>query len=76
MIVLGLYQIFNTCLHKNQLTNEEKEVLTTLKQVICKILDAKTLNDAKKLCDKLIDKKISTEQLHRKNSMEIHHSLL
>ena len=37
--------------------DEEKELLTNLKQDIYKILDAETLNDAKKLRDELIDKK-------------------
>ncbi len=48
---------FKDYFDKNQLTDEEKELLTDLKQDIYKILDAKTLNDAKKLRDALIDKK-------------------
>ena len=48
---------FKDYFDKNQLTDEEKELLTDLKQDIYKILDAKTVNDAKKLRDMLIDKK-------------------
>ena len=48
---------FKDYFNKNQLTDEEKEILTDLKQDIYKILDAETLNDAKKLRDILIDKK-------------------
>ena len=48
---------FKDYFDKNQLTDEEKEILTDLKQDIYKVLDAKTLNDAKKLRDMLIDKK-------------------
>ena len=48
---------FKDYFDKNQLTDEEKELLTDLKQDIYKILDAETLNDAKKLRDMLIDKK-------------------
>lgn len=48
---------FKDYFDKNQLTDEEKELLTDLKQDIYKILDAETLNDAKKLRDALIDKK-------------------
>ena len=48
---------FKDYFDKNQLTDEEKEILTDLKQDIYKVLDAETLNDAKKLRDMLIDKK-------------------
>ena len=48
---------FKDYFDKNQLMDEEKELLTNLKQDIYKILDAETLNDAKKLRDELIDKK-------------------
>lgn len=48
---------FKDYFDKNQLTDEEKEILTDLKQDIYKVLDANTLNDAKKLRDMLIDKK-------------------
>ena len=48
---------FKDYFDKNQLPDEEKEILTDLKQDIYKVLDAKTLNDAKKLRDMLIDKK-------------------
>ena len=48
---------FKDYFDKNQLTDEEKELLTDLKQDIYKILDAEALNDAKKLRDALIDKK-------------------
>ncbi len=48
---------FKDYFDKNELTDEEKELLTDLKQDIYKILDAKTLKDAKKLRDALIDKK-------------------
>ena len=48
---------FKDYFDKNQLTDEEKELLTDLKQDIYKILDVKTVNDAKKLRDMLIDKK-------------------
>ena len=48
---------FKDYFDKNQLTDEEKELLTNLKQDIYKILDAENLNDAKKLRDILIDKK-------------------
>ena len=55
---------FKDYFNKNQLTDEEKEILTELKQDIYKILDAEILNDAKKLRDMLIDKKIPSKQLH------------
>lgn len=48
---------FKDYFNKNQLTDEEKEILTDLKQDIYKMLNAKTLDDAKKLHDMLIDKK-------------------
>ena len=48
---------FKDYFDKNQLTDEEKDILTDLKQDIYKVLDAETLNDAKKLRDMLIDKK-------------------
>ena len=48
---------FKDYFDKNQLTDEEKEILTDLKHDIYKVLDAETLNDAKKLRDILIDKK-------------------
>ena len=67
---------FKDYFNKNQLTNEEKEILTDLKQDIYKILDAETLNDAKKLRDILIDKKYPQNNFKIQNSMEIHHSLL
>ena len=45
---------FKDYFDKNQLTDKEKEPLIDLKQDIYKILDAETLNDAKKLRDMLI----------------------
>ena len=42
---------------KNNLNDEEIDELINLKQDIFRILDAETLNDAKKLRDILIDKK-------------------
>ena len=57
---------FKDYFDKNQLTKEEKETLTDLKQDIYKILDAETLNDAKKLRDILINKKFPKNKFTEK----------
>ena len=58
---------FKDYFDKNQLTDEEKEILTDLKQDIYKVLDAETLNDAKKLRYMLIDKKYSKNKFTDKS---------
>ena len=58
---------FKDYFDKDQLTGEEKEILTDLKQDIYKVLDAETLNDAKKLRDMLIDKKYSKNKFTDKS---------
>ena len=48
---------FKDYFDKNSLTEEEKDILSNLKEDIYKILDAKDLNSAKRYRNELIDKK-------------------
>lgn len=66
---------FKDYFDKNPLSEDEKDILNCLKQDIYKILDAKDLNTAKELRNELINKNIQ-KQVHKQNSLEIHHSLL
>ncbi|WP_295723166.1 DDE-type integrase/transposase/recombinase [uncultured Methanobrevibacter sp.] len=53
----NLNKIFKDYIYQNQVTDEENEILTQLKEDIYEILDAESVVDAKKLRDKLINNK-------------------
>ena len=53
----NLNKIFKDYVDKNQLTEEDTEMLANLKEDIYKILDAESVVDAKIVRDKLIDNK-------------------
>lgn len=65
---------FKDYFDKNPLSEDEKDILNCLKHDIYKILDAKDLNTAKEL--RINKQKIYKKQVHKQNSLEIHHSLL
>ena len=55
----NLNKRFKDYMDKNQLTEEDNEILANLKEDIYKILDAESVVDAKTVRDKLIDNKYS-----------------